>query len=143
MENWIMIWTFSTAFFMPRPSPSTAKSLFDSQWRVLYQSIQNFQLIQCLNLNNKVIKIQVLLAFTLFLIAFLKINQQTDQFLKEVLCSWDKSLNNGRCLLRILNKIHSFTFDHLNHMQQIRSYSFYILVIGQKSFIFLMTFWII
>ena len=46
-------------------------------------------------------------------------------------------------MLRIFLKVPSFTFDSLNWMQQIRSYSFYILVIGQKSFIFLMTFWII
>ena len=61
----------------------------------------------------------------------------------ELLCSWDKSLNIGRRMLRIFLKVPSFTFDSLNGMQQFRSYSFYILVIGQKSFIFLMMFWII
>ena len=35
-----------------------------------------------------------------------------------LLCSWDKSLNIGRCLLRILNKVHSFTFDCMNGLQQ-------------------------
>ena len=52
-------------------------------------------------------------------------------------------MNIGSRMLRIFLKVHSFTFDSLNCMQQIRSYSFYILVIGQKSFIFLMMFWII
>ena len=60
-----------------------------------------------------------------------------------LLCSWDKSLNIGSCMLRIFFKVPSFTFDSLNCMQQIRSDSFYILVTGQKSFIFLMTFCII
>ena len=64
-------------------------------------------------------------------------------FNKVLLCSWDKSLNIGSRMLRIFLKVPSFTFDSLNCMQQIRSYSFYILVIGQKSFIFLMMFWII
>ena len=62
---------------------------------------------------------------------------------RRLLCSWDKSLNIGSCMLRIFLKVHSFTFDSLNRMQQIRSYSFNILVIGQKSFVFLMRFWII
>ena len=57
------------------------------------------------------------------------------QIYPELLCSWDKSLNIGSCLLRILLKVHSFTFDSLNCTQQIKSYSFYILVMGQKSFI--------
>ena len=57
-----------------------------------------------------------------------------------LLCSWDKSLNIGSRMLRILLKVHSFTFDSLNCMQQIRSYSFYILGIGQKSFIFVWCF---
>ena len=62
---------------------------------------------------------------------------------QQLLCSWDKSLNIGSCMLRIFLKVPSFTFDYLNSMQQMRSYSFYMLVIGQKSFIFLMMFWII
>ena len=61
----------------------------------------------------------------------------------QLLCSGDKSLNIGSCMLQIFLKVPSFTFDSLNCMQQIISYSFYILVIGQKSFIFLMMFWII
>ena len=61
----------------------------------------------------------------------------------KLLCSWDKSLNIWSRMLRIFLKVPSFTFDSLNHMQQIRSYSFYILVIGKKSFIFLMMCWII
>ena len=36
-----------------------------------------------------------------------------------LLCSWDKSLNIGSCMLRIFLKVHSFTFDHLNCMQPI------------------------
>ena len=70
-------------------------------------------------------------------------NQSLALMLWEVLCSWDKSLNIGSHMLRIFLKVPSFTFDSLNHMQQIRSYSFYILVIWQNSFIFLMMFWII
>ena len=35
-----------------------------------------------------------------------------------VLCSWDKSLNIETCPLPDLNQFHSFSFDHLNHMQQ-------------------------
>ena len=64
-------------------------------------------------------------------------------FQRLLLCSWDKSLNIGCRMLRIFLKVPFFTFDSLNLMREIRSYSFYILVIGQKSFIFLMTFWII
>ena len=61
----------------------------------------------------------------------------------DLLCSWDKSLNIWSRMLQIFLKVTSFTFDSLNCMQLIRSYSFYILVIGQKSFIFLMMCWII
>ena len=35
---------------------------------------------------------------------------------KRLLWSWDKSLNIGRCLLRILLIVHAFTFGSLNGM---------------------------
>ena len=46
-----------------------------------------------------------------------EITEKTSAMVKNTgKCSWDKSLNIGTCLLRILLKVHSFTFDCLNRM---------------------------
>ena len=54
-----------------------------------------------------------------------------------LLCSWGKSLNIGSCLFC------KFSTKFIWLLKQIRCYSFYILIIEHKSFIFLMMLWII